>query len=242
VTEGFRSLAEWFEAHSDFEQALAYQKRFQLLHDELLREELEASGTAREILMKFHRDLSDRLDHLTRVANEDALTGLANRRHWDERLAAIVQATRTSGPRTCVGIIDIDHFKSVNDLRSHLLGDDVLRAVADMIRAHCREGDTCARYGGDEFVVCLAGANLDDALGVLGRLRSLVARGPWSTLHPALVVTVSVGVAEVFEGDTPASLMERVDLALYRAKESGRDCVVVDAAGYPDACASPPSS
>ncbi|HLX22808.1 MAG TPA: GGDEF domain-containing protein [Usitatibacter sp.] len=241
VTEGFRSLAEWFEAHSEFEQALAYQKRFQVLHDELLREELEASGTAREIWMKFHQDLSDRVDHLTRAAHEDSLTGLANRRCWDERIAGIVGATRRDGARTCVGIIDIDHFKSVNDLRSHLLGDEVLRTVADMIRGHCREGDVCARYGGDEFVLCLAGANLDDALGVLGRLRSLVARHSWSTLHPALAVTVSVGVAEVFEGDTPATLMERVDLALYKAKESGRDCVVVDAARYPDACASPPS-
>ena len=99
-----------------------------------------------------------------------------------------------------------------------------------MIREHCREGDICARYGGDEFVLCLTGANLDDALGVLGRLRALVARHAWSNLHPALAVTVSVGVAEVADGDTAASLMERVDLALYRAKESGRDCVVFDAA------------
>ncbi|MFZ3322750.1 MAG: GGDEF domain-containing protein, partial [Usitatibacter sp.] len=239
VTEGFRSLAEWFEEHGEFEQALAYQKRFQVLHDELLREELEASGTAREILMKFQQDLADRVDHLTRAANEDSLTGLANRRHWDERLAGIVKDTRGDGARTCVGIIDIDHFKSVNDLRSHLLGDEVLRVVAEMIRGHCREGDICARYGGDEFVLCLTGANLDDALGVLGRLRALVARHAWSNLHPALAVTVSVGVAEVAEVDTAASLMERVDLALYRAKESGRDCVVVDPASRPDGGASP---
>ena len=228
VTEGFRSLAEWFEAHGDFEQALAYQKRFQVLHDELLREELEASGMAREIWMKFRQDLSDRVDHLTRAAHEDALTGLANRRCWDEQLARIVAFTVDGGGRTCVGIIDIDHFKSVNDLRSHQLGDEVLRIVAGMIRGHCREGDVCARYGGDEFVLCLAGANLDDALAVLERLRALVAHHPWSALHPALAVTVSVGVAEVAAGDTAASVMERVDVALYRAKDSGRDCVVID--------------
>ena len=233
VTEGFRSLAEWFESHGDFQQALAYQKRFQALHDELLREELEASGTAREIWMKYQQDLSERVDHLTRAAHEDSLTGLANRRCWDERLAEVVQTTRRDGARVCVGIVDIDHFKSVNDLRSHLLGDEVLRAVAQMMREHCREGDICARYGGDEFVLCLVGANLDDALGVLGRLRALVARHAWHTLHPALAVTVSVGVTEVAEGDTAAHVMERVDLALYKAKESGRDCVVVDSACAP---------
>jgi len=129
-----------------------------------------------------------------------------------------------------VGIIDIDHFKSVNDLRSHQLGDDVLRVVAGMIREHCRERDICARYGGDEFTLCLVGANLDDALGVLERLRALVAHHGWNHLHPALAVTVSVGVAEIFEGDTAATVMERVDLALYKAKEAGRDCVVVGAA------------
>jgi len=230
VTEGFRSLAEWFEAHGEFQQALAYQKRFQELHDELLREELEASGAAREIWMKYRQDLSERVDHLTRAAHEDSLTGLANRRCWDERLAQVVESMRGNGMRTCVGIVDIDHFKSVNDLRSHLLGDEVLRAVAQMIREHCREGDICARYGGDEFTLCLVGANLDDALGVLERLRALVARHAWSTMHPALVVTVSVGVAELAQGDSVERVMERVDLALYKAKESGRDCVVVDSA------------
>jgi diguanylate cyclase (GGDEF)-like protein len=227
VTEGFRSLAEWFETQGDFEQALSYQKRFQVLHDELLREELEASGTARELWMKFQQDLSDRMDHLTRAANEDSLTGLANRRHWDERISQVVENARSDGERNCVGIIDIDHFKGVNDLRSHQLGDEVLRVVAEMIREHCRERDICARYGGDEFTLCLVGANLDDALGVLERLRALVARHAWSQMHPALAVTVSVGVAEIFEGDSIATLMERVDLALYRAKEAGRDCVVV---------------
>jgi diguanylate cyclase (GGDEF)-like protein len=227
VTEGFRSLAEWFEAHDDFEQALAYHKRFQVLHDELLREELEASGTARELWMKFQQDLSDRVDHLTRAANEDSLTGLANRRHWDERISQLVEAIRSDGERACVGIIDIDHFKSVNDLRSHLLGDEVLRVVAGMIREHCRERDICARYGGDEFTLCLVGANLDDALAVLERLRALVSRHAWDRMHPALSVTVSVGVAEIFERETADALMERVDLALYEAKEAGRDCVVV---------------
>ncbi len=128
-----------------------------------------------------------------------------------------------------MGIVDIDHFKSVNDLRSHLLGDEVLRVEAGMIREHCRERDICARYGGDEFTLCLVGTNLDDALAVLERLRALIAHHAWSSLHAALAVTVSVGVAEIFEGDTVATLMERVDLALYRAKEDGRDCVVVDA-------------
>jgi diguanylate cyclase len=227
VTEGFRSLAEWFEAQGDFEQALAYQKRFQMLHDELLREELEASGTARDLWTKFQHDMSDRVDQLMRAANEDALTGLANRRYWDERITEIVAGTRSAGERTCIGIIDIDHFKTVNDLRSHQLGDEVLRIVAEMIREHCRERDICARYGGDEFTICLVDANLDDALGVLERLRALIAHHAWNSLHPALAVTVSVGVAEIFEGDSVDSVMERVDLALYKAKESGRDCVVV---------------
>ncbi|HEY2628492.1 MAG TPA: GGDEF domain-containing protein, partial [Usitatibacter sp.] len=155
---------------------------------------------------------------------------LANRRSWDDRLSEVVEAARGNGERICIGIIDIDHFKSVNDLRSHQLGDEVLRVVAEMLREHCRERDICARYGGDEFTLCLVGANLDDALSVLERLRALVARHAWSRLHPALAVTVSVGVAEIFEGDTAATVMERIDLALYKAKEAGRDCVMVGSA------------
>jgi diguanylate cyclase (GGDEF)-like protein len=156
------------------------------------------------------------------------LTGLSNRRYLDARLYELLTAARQQGHGLCVGLIDIDHFKSINDLQSHSVGDTVLRTVAGMIGAHCREHDVSARYGGDEFVVCLVGARLDGAMKVLERLRGLVAGHDWAGLPEGLRVTLSIGVAEAEPADSVGTLMHRVDVALYRAKRAGRDCVLAD--------------
>jgi diguanylate cyclase (GGDEF)-like protein len=235
--DGFLSLAAWFEASGDFRQALEYHKRFHVLREELLREEVHAAGVAHELWLKFQRarrelrNHQEQVDRLTRDAHEDSLTGLANRRYLDRRLAELVASACERGLRMCVGIVDVDHFKAINDGHSHAVGDTVLRTVAAMIGAHCREGDVSARYGGDEFVLCLIGARLESAAAGLERLRNLVADYPWGDVHTDLRVTLSIGVAEVESGETVAALMQRVDAALYRAKRAGRNCVIGDAVG-----------
>lgn len=246
IVSGFLSLAAWHEEAGDIRQALDHHKRARTLQEELQRAELHATGTAHQIWMQFQQlrrevksyrehaevlvrdngELATRVDRLVRFAHEDALTGLSNRRYLDMRLAEFVAAANEDGLRMCVGIVDIDHFKHINDAFSHGAGDSVLRVVAGMIGAHCREGDVSARYGGDEFVVCLLGARLDGAVKVLERLRGLVAGHAWADLPPDMRVTLSIGVTELDPGDTVASLMQRVDAALYRAKHAGRNCVM----------------
>ena len=245
IVSGFLSLATWHEAAGDIRQALDHHKRARTLQEDLQRAEVHATGTAHQIWVKFQQlrrevksyqehaavlvrdngELATRVDRLVRFAHEDGLTGLSNRRYLDMRLAEFVAAANVDGLRMCVGIVDIDHFKAINDAFSHGAGDSVLRLVANMIGAHCREGDVSARYGGDEFVVCLVGARLEGAIKVLERLRTLVAEHAWAGLPPDMRVTLSIGVTELDPGDTVASLMHRVDAALYRAKRAGRNCV-----------------
>jgi diguanylate cyclase (GGDEF)-like protein len=192
-----------------------------------LRREVKSYQEHAELLVRDNGELATRVDRLVRVAHEDALTGLSNRRYLDMRLAEFVSAANEDGLRLCVGIVDIDHFKEINDAYSHGAGDSVLRLVANMIKAHCREGDVSARYGGDEFVVCLVGARPEGAVKVLERLRDIVAEHVWTDLPPEMRVTLSIGVTELDPGDTVASLMQRVDAALYRAKRAGRNCVMM---------------
>ena len=108
------------------------------------------------------------------------------------------------------------------------VGDDVLRCVATMIRTHCREGDVSARYGGDEFVVCLRGTTLEAAQGVMERLRRRVQANDWDAKCPGLAVTITVGLTQVRPDDDAASVLGRADAVLYRSKEAGRNQVGVD--------------
>jgi diguanylate cyclase (GGDEF)-like protein len=246
IVNGFLSLAAWHEEAGEIREALDHHKRARALQEELQRAEVHATGTAHQIWIRFQElrrevksyqehaellvrdngELATRVDRLVRVAHEDALTGLSNRRYLDMRMAEFVAAANENGLRMCVGIVDIDHFKAINDAYSHAAGDAVLRTVASMIGAHCREGDVSARYGGDEFVVCLVGARLEGSLKVLERLRCIVAEHTWTDLPPEMHVTLSIGVTEVDPSDTVATLLHRVDAALYRAKRAGRNCVM----------------
>lgn len=169
-------------------------------------------------------------EHLEALSFSDALTGLANRRRFDEQLAREWRRTAREQLPLALVLADIDAFKAYNDTVGHAAGDDCLRAVADVIRdAAGRAGDLAARYGGEEFVLLLPGLDLAAAHAFAERLR--VACEARALPHPASsvgpVVTVSVGVAawvpEV--GASPQSLFTAADEALYRAKAAGRNCV-----------------
>jgi diguanylate cyclase (GGDEF)-like protein len=157
---------------------------------------------------------------LSRRAAFDMLTGLANRMLLDTILEReIAQADRRSSP-LCVAMIDLDHFKRVNDRYGHLQGDKVLFAVAEFLRNGIRARDVVGRWGGEEFLLILPDTDLSQATMVVERLRSNLA----STQLPKVgTVTMSAGVAEFEANEGPASLIDRADQNLYRAKTAGRN-------------------
>jgi diguanylate cyclase (GGDEF)-like protein len=169
-------------------------------------------------------DLAEENERVGQAATEDPLTGLGNRRKLD---AALRELTTTPTSPTCLLFIDLDSFKRVNDTFSHVIGDEVLRAVAMILQRESRERDVVARYGGDEFVVMLRGAALRTGAHVGERIRKAVASHPWGRIAPGLQVRVSVGVAEHRPGMTYEHLMAAADAAVYDAKEGGRDRVAV---------------
>jgi diguanylate cyclase (GGDEF)-like protein len=161
-------------------------------------------------LVRQRELLARRLEHIART---DVLTGLPNRRAWDEALEReLGRADRTGAP-VCVTLLDLDHFKGFNDLHGHQAGDEHLRDVALEWRARLRTADLIARYGGEEFAVILTDTGLDRARAVIERLRRSVPRGE----------TVSSGTAEWDRSESGAELVARADNALYAAKHAGRD-------------------
>jgi diguanylate cyclase (GGDEF)-like protein len=185
------------------------------------------------LMLVFHATLTALL--VTRLVAElqhrsrhDTLTGLLNRRAMDEALAAQLQRSLRNGEAFAVMMIDIDHFKSINDRHGHAVGDGALRHLAALLRTAVREVDRVARYGGEEFVVLLPDVSLADAQPLAERLREQVASQGHVQGPLALAFTVSIGVAEWRPGhDDLAQLLSRADAALYRAKQAGRDRVEV---------------
>ena len=169
----------------------------------------------------------------------DSLTGVYNRRYIDRRLIEEIARARRQGYRISCMYIDIDHFKNVNDTLGHQAGDEVLRDVAGRIKAELRLSDALARFGGEEFVVLLIDADLENASMVAQRIRASVANTPFGlTCGKGISVSVSIGVAtlEDFERDhaiegVAQHLVAQADAALYRAKEGGRNQVVTSVVG-----------
>jgi diguanylate cyclase (GGDEF)-like protein len=157
----------------------------------------------------------------------DALTGLPNRRYLEELLDTVIPRRRT-GDRLGILMIDLDHFKHLNDRFGHAAGDRVLRAVAETISAAVRLEDTPARYGGEEFVVVLRRATSEQAAAVAERIRADIESIAPAELSLTERVTVSIGVAVAdAESSDVRALIETADDALYRAKKQGRNRVVV---------------
>jgi diguanylate cyclase (GGDEF)-like protein len=163
---------------------------------------------------------------LAEEAVRDPLTGLHNRRHLDRALASDLAARPRTGPLSVL-LVDVDHFKAVNDRFGHAAGDRVLTAVAGTLAGAVREGDTAARLGGEEFVLVLPGAGREQALERADQVRRAVAAGRLVLDGAHVGVTVSVGVAVCpADGTTAGALLEAADRALYTAKATGRDRVV----------------
>ncbi|WP_432545925.1 GGDEF domain-containing protein [Kineococcus sp. SYSU DK004] len=160
---------------------------------------------------------ADLLLRLALAAERDPLTGLANRRRWDESVASETARAARSGLPLSFVLLDLDHFKRYNDTLGHLAGDELLREFATAAAGCLREVDTLARWGGEEFVLALPGCSAAGARAVADRIRAVVPRGQ----------TCTAGVAQWRPGQTAAEVLALCDLALYEGKERGRDITVV---------------
>ncbi|TMR01873.1 GGDEF domain-containing protein, partial [Nonomuraea turkmeniaca] len=163
---------------------------------------------------------------LQAAARTDAKTGLLNAAAWQREADTEIVRARRTGDTLALLIIDIDHFKRVNDAHGHLVGDQVLAGVAATLRSQLRDYDVVGRFGGEEFVVLLPGADVHEARQVAERLRTRIGHMAIPGDDTLIKVTISVGVALMsIHGDELIDLLAAADLALYRAKELGRDRV-----------------
>jgi diguanylate cyclase (GGDEF)-like protein len=171
-----------------------------------------------QIDLRFRREMARRVEE----GERDSLTGLWTRRALDDQLAVVLARTQHRGESVSVVMVDLDHFKAVNDTWGHLMGDEVLRAAGQVLREHVRRDDIAVRFGGEELLVILPGTARLHARLLAERLREGIASTRF-TQAPALRVTASFGVAEKETDETIESWLGRADQALYQAKAGGRN-------------------
>lgn len=215
--------------------AAEHQARLQLLDErtkamEALRQSEERLTEQLELTRRLNADLERANRQLAEIARTDGLTGLKNRRYFDEALLDGCALMSRRGEPVSVILVDVDDFKRHNDSYGHHAGDEVLRTVAAALQASARAHDTVARFGGEEFALLLLGADSADAIAAAERLRLAVEAGPW----PVRPVTASFGVATSRPGCTDClALVKQADEALYISKRQGRNRVTC----YGDAAA-----
>lgn len=194
-------------------------------HNQLLSEQLQRSTNEVETLRKSLETV--RVESLT-----DSLTGLANRRMFDETLRLRISEARAQNLELSLMLVDIDHFKRFNDTWGHHTGDQILRFLSSALQAHARPDYLVARHGGEEFAMILPRTNMKIATQTAEALRAAIQTKRLrrrSTNEDLGQVTVSIGVARLQPGDTPQGLAERADACLYASKRNGRNQVTTDA-------------
>ncbi len=167
----------------------------------------------------------DHLEEQRKKALIDPLTGLPNRAAWAERLAQEVAQWQARGTPLLIAMLDLDHFKRINDGYGHLAGDKVLKIIAAQLRKHLRAGDFMARFGGEEFVLLMPGTALDEGTVLAEQLRAAIEACPFHFKGEPVTITVSIGVSAFKAGDRSERVLKRADEALYQAKYKGRNCV-----------------
>ncbi|MBC2679207.1 GGDEF domain-containing protein [Pseudomonas baltica] len=197
----------------------------------LQREAREQEITARlqglgERVTSMEREALDYRDKLEQQRNKallDPLTGLPNRAAWSERLVLEHVRSQQTGNGLLLAILDLDHFKSINDTFGHQAGDKVLKIIANVLRKGLRGDDFIARFGGEEFALLMPGSDLGGGSRLLERLRAAVEQCPFHFKGERVSVTMSAGVAVFKPGENASQVLKRADQALYRAKEAGRN-------------------
>jgi diguanylate cyclase (GGDEF)-like protein len=173
-------------------------------------------------------ELEEKNRELQELAYYDPLTGLPNRRFFFEHASLIFEEVKRYEKPLSLLVIDIDHFKKINDTYGHDVGDLVLKTFADVLRGTVRKSDICARFGGEEFVVLLPNTDLKGARVLAERIRATVAKNPVEHGSIVIVFTVSIGISQYRKGmQNIDELIKEADIALYRAKEGGRNRVEV---------------
>ncbi|MDR7296346.1 diguanylate cyclase (GGDEF)-like protein [Pelomonas aquatica] len=175
-----------------------------------------------ERLLRANQRMAAELEHAHGLALQaaftDELTGVPNRRHILKLAASALADPRRHSQPVCVALLDLDHFKKINDTHGHAGGDAVLKHFCAHTQAHLRAGQSMGRFGGEEFLLLLPGTELEDACTALERVRQSLAP------YAGIAYTFSAGVAQARDGDTVDAVIERADRALYISKERGRDC------------------
>ncbi len=238
-------LAKTYEILNDFESAFSHMHLYSNLRDDFFNEisnqrfhalrvsyEVEQAEKEKEIyklksikLAQAYDELHTLKNELEKQANEDPLTGLYNRRVFNEKIEQeFSRATRFDGIMT-VMICDIDNFKKVNDSFSHQVGDEVLKHVAKLFKENIRSVDTVARYGGEEFVLLLPETASQDAYPICDRLRAKIAGFPWHDIHPDLKVTLSMGLCDDLASKDAHEMISKADNILYKVKRNGKNHV-----------------
>ncbi|MET0769697.1 MAG: diguanylate cyclase [Solirubrobacteraceae bacterium] len=197
-------------------------------HDYLRKPFETAELVARLIVAQRTRALRDDLrarnEELQRLATTDVLTGLYNRRFMTDHLESLVSRSARHGSPLSAVLLDVDHFKALNDGHGHAAGDEALRQVAERLRGRLRREDVAGRWGGEEFLVLLPDTDGSRALLAAEALRTALAAAPLALGDEAVDVRISAGVAE-WSDESADALLRRADAALYDAKDAGRDAV-----------------
>jgi diguanylate cyclase (GGDEF)-like protein len=166
-----------------------------------------------------YRELSNRNQKIQLLADTDKLTGLFNREKFDQYLTNLIGSDEQSDTSLSLLLLDVDHFKKINDTKGHLEGDRILKGLADVLKSKMRPSDLLARWGGEEFVVVLPDTKLDSAKDFAERLRTHVEQNTIVGVN----VSVSIGITQLTATDNIDALLSRADKALYQAKSNGRN-------------------
>jgi len=170
--------------------------------------------------------LQHELEQTSELIRHDPLTGVLNRKGLDEALARETAFAQRRGTPLCLGLLDIDNFKQINDIHGHQTGDEALQHLTEVVRENIRPQDSVARYGGEEFVILLPDTELDAAVAALVRLQRALTKRFFLARQQKLLITFSAGVAQLLEGETPEQALDRADKAMYIAKRSGKNRVL----------------
>ena len=181
----------------------------------------------RDLYRALHR-AGIKIEHVQEDARRDALTGCYNRRYMMSELQQQKQLADANDEYLCLAIVDLDHFKRINDEVGHLAGDEVLRTFARVAQQHLRKEDVFGRYGGEEFLLLMPSTILLDALNTVERIRDLSEAQLWISAKLQRKVTVSIGLTQYIPGESILDLFSRADAAMYLAKTGGRNQVVVE--------------
>jgi diguanylate cyclase (GGDEF)-like protein len=224
--------AELYGACGEFQRAFLMYKAFHAADSQLISQQREAQARTRQAMFET-AEARENAARFREQARRDPLTGLPNRRHLDEHLPTMIDNAERVGEALVAAVIDVDHFKRVNDTYSHQIGDQVLVVMAGLLAAAVPASTSeftgfAARTGGEEFLLILPGIGPNAAAPHLETLRRDVAAYPWQMLANDLTVTVSIGMTATRVDITPSGLLARADELMYAAKHAGRDRVCVD--------------